>query len=145
MTTDEQVLAERLWTARTVTDAAWILEAAASMYDPIETTPVGGRPNNSGIIRVSSDPMLALVERVTNAIDACLELKAKLVGGSVGSPRDGARQWFKVPDAGLVAMSDAERRGLAQNITVVVEESGEPKRPSISITDRGTGLHPEEF
>lgn len=145
MTIDEKVLAQRLWTARNAADAAWILHAAASMYGPIETTPVGGRPNNSGIIRVSSDPMLALVERVTNAIDACLELQAKLVGGSVSSPRDGARQWFKVPDAGLVAMSDTERRSLAQNITVVMEESGEPKRPSISITDRGTGLHPEEF
>lgn len=143
--TDKKALAQRLWGARTPEDAAWILGAAKDLYGPIDTAPVGDRPNNSGIIRVSSDPMLALVERITNAIDACLDLQAHQVGGPVASPREGARSWFKVPDAGLVAMSDVERRKLAQNIVVVMEESGEPKRPTISITDKGTGLHPEDF
>ena len=85
MTTDDKKLAQRLWSARTPADVAWILKVADSMDGPIETTPVGDRPNNSGIIRVSSDPMLALVGE-PNAIDACLDLQAKLVGGNTCQP-----------------------------------------------------------
>ena len=144
-TPDEKNLAARLWSARTVEDVAWILKATPSLYGEIGTVPVGGRRNNSGIVRVSSDPMLAMVERVTNAIDACLELEALHTGDQVSSPREGARRWFKIPDAGLTAMSAEERRVLAQNITVTLEDSGEAKRPTIPVTDRGIGLHPEMF
>lgn len=143
--TDEKELAARLWEAKTQADIAWILSTATQVYGAIECRPVGGRPNNSGIVRVSSDPMLALVERITNGIDACLELQARSRGATAPSPREAARQWFKVPDAGLQALSDAERRSLAENIVVVFESSGEPKRPTITVTDLGIGLHPSTF
>jgi hypothetical protein len=143
--TDIKTLAERLSTVRSVDDVEWLLDAAELLYGPITTAPVGDRPNNSGIIRVSSDPMLALVERITNAIDAVLELLAKQHGGTAYGPREAAQQWLKLPAAGLSAMSDAERRALAQNIRVVMEESGQAKRPTISITDMGVGLHPDDF
>ena len=138
-------LAERLWSAKSEADIEWIMSTATKLYGTVETRPVGGRPNNSGIVRVSSDPMLALVERITNAIDACLELEARGRGTTAPSPREAARQWFKVPDAGLQALSDAERRALAENIVVVFEDSGETKRPTITVTDRGIGLHPSTF
>lgn len=35
--------------------------------------PVGGRENNRGAVEVSADPGRALVERLTNGIDAVLE------------------------------------------------------------------------
>jgi hypothetical protein len=139
-------LATAVWTARTEVDVKDILVAAEAIYGPIETRPVGNRANNSGIIRVSSEPMLALVERITNAIDACLELRSLETGSSEPNPRAAARKWFKVPEAGLVALSDTERRSLAENnIWVVMEDSGDPKRPTVTITDRGIGLHPSDF
>lgn len=142
---DEAVLATRLWTAKTVEDVQWLLAEARKLYGKTETLPVGGRPNNSGIVRVSSDPMLAMVERITNAIDACLELQAQSNGSLPPDPRSAARTWFKIPAAGLSAMSDAERRTLAQQISVVLEASGEPRRPTLVVTDKGIGLHPAQF
>jgi len=141
----ETELAQRLWTVRTKDDVQRLLEMAEQIYGSITTKPVGGRPNNSGIIRVSSDPMLAIVERITNAIDACLELKAKTINDSAPNPRDAARKWFHIPEGGLAKMDDGERRALAQNVFVTLEESGVAKRPTIVVTDAGVGIHPADF
>lgn len=142
---DSRAFAIRLWNARTQKDVDWIIKQVMAAPGGCITKPVGGRENNSGIIRVSSEPMLALVERITNAIDACLELKAATSNSTAASPRIAAQQWFGVPTAGLSAMSDAERRQLAQNVSVTFEESGSAKRPTLMITDKGIGIHPDRF
>ena len=83
---DQATFAKRLWSAKTIADVDWILAGAETMYGPVTTKPIGDRPNNSGIIRVSSDPMLALVERITNAIDACMELRFALAIAADATP-----------------------------------------------------------
>jgi len=108
-------------------------------------TPLGGITNNVHTVEVASDPALALVERPTNSIDALLDLKARELGQSAPTPHEAARQWWSVPDAGLSAMSDGDRRNLADNIRVRMIESGVTDRPTIIIQDSGTGQHPDDF
>src|SRR5690349_4090544 len=64
---------------------------------------VGDRENNYGSINIGSDPGHALVERVTNAIDAVIEFQALTRGrrgkakGLPASPREAVETWFKIP------------------------------------------------
>ncbi|MEL7240302.1 MAG: hypothetical protein AAGK78_15700, partial [Planctomycetota bacterium] len=90
------------------------------IYEPGLLFVVGDRPNNRGVIEVSSNPGRAVVERVTNAIDAVLDAEFVAHDGkpAVGSPREAATTWLNVPDDGLSGMTAAERRKLAKRVTV---------------------------
>jgi hypothetical protein len=145
MSTTYQALAERLLSARTMQDVNDILTMADELYGTLEIRPVGGRPNNIGTVRVASDPGQASVERITNGMDAILELMARLTPQSAATPRDGARAWLGVDPAGLVAMTDTQRRALAENLSVIVDDSGEDRRPTLIVEDRGIGQHPSDF
>jgi hypothetical protein len=144
--TDEKTLALKLMEAKDSTDLAEILAMAEDLYGSLAQRPVGDRPNNSGTIRAGSDPALGVVERVVNATDALLDLAHRQhPGDRPGSPREAARQWFGVPKAGLAEMSDEDRRHLGEKIQVWLDESGDPKRPTVVVEDRGIGQAPEDF
>jgi len=93
-----------------------VAEAEAAVNRFAEATPkaawtaVGGRPNNRGIIEVSTNPGRAVVERLTNAIDAVLDAEFLRHDGmpECRSPRQAASAWLNVPDDGLSAMSAGE-------------------------------------
>jgi hypothetical protein len=143
---DEKTLALRLMTARSVADAEDISAMAEVIYGPLSMRPVGDRPNNSGTIRVGSDPALGVVERIVNAIDAVLDLgRAEHPDDSPRSPREAAQMWFGVPAAGIADMRDGDRRALGERIRVWLDESGEAKRPTVVIEDRGIGQAPPRF
>src|SRR5207244_9694321 len=62
------------------------VEAALAEYERtnagrVAWVPVGDRPNNRGVIEVSADPGRALVERLTNAIDAVIEAEHRRRNG----------------------------------------------------------------
>lgn len=140
MTTSLHALAAQLWQARTEADVERVLAAIVDRFPGVTWRPVGDRPNNIGTIRVASDPALALVERITNAMDAMLEMgKAMHPDDDPISPRAAALQWYGVPKTGLWDMTEKERRALGENITVSLDESGDPKRPTLVVTDRGIG------
>ena len=40
--------------------------------------------------------------------------------------------------------SETERRTLASNISVILEDSGDPTRPTVRVVDRGIGQHPAD-
>src|SRR2546425_3129096 len=67
--------------------------------EAIRWVPFGGRENNRGVIEVSADPGRSLVERITNAIDAVLELEYERHNGApeCRSPKEGATAWLGVP------------------------------------------------
>ncbi len=111
----------------------------------VKWLPLGGIDNNVHTVEVASDPGLALVERPTNSIDQLLDLKALETGTTAATPHSGAKQWWGVPAAGLSAMSDADRRTLADHVRVSMVESDIPDRPTIVIQDAGTGQHPDDF
>jgi hypothetical protein len=138
-------LASRLWEARTVQDVTDILAMAKTLYGSIELRPVGGRPNNIGTIRVASDPGLATIERITNGIDALMELMALLKGGTPLTPRQAAQQWLGLDAGGVGETSQEVRRQIAENLSVVLDDSGEKRRPTVIVEDHGVGQHPDDF
>ncbi len=109
--------------------------------------PVGGRPNNRGVIEVSSNPGRAVVERVTNAIDAVLDAEFVSHDGkpAVTSPREAATTWLNVPDDGLSNMTPAERRKLAKRVTVRLRAGTSPDKRVIEVHDSGVGLSAEQM
>src|SRR4051794_6824836 len=100
-------------TARTPEDVLRLIETVGPM-GIVGTRPVGDRDNNAGTIEIASNPYSALGERVTNGIDALLELLAALAGyhsiedwpAAPATPRDAARLLLKVPKAGLGDLTD---------------------------------------
>ena len=138
-------LAQAVSTARTPEDIKRLLSDAAAELGEHHWRDLGDRPNNAGTVQIASSPASALIERVTNAIDGMLELKADEHAGDLpASPRDAARDWFAVPRQGIGEMSETERRTLASNISVILEDSGDPTRPTVRVVDRGIGQHPAD-
>lgn len=143
---DEKTLALRLMEAKSIKDVDDILAMATKLYGPLKLRPVGDRPNNSGTIRVGSDPALGIVERIVNAIDATLDLGHEEHPSDMPkSPREAAELWFGVPKTGLADMGDTERRKLGETIRVWLDESGDSKRPTVVVDDRGIGQAPRNF
>ena len=66
-----------------------------------------GRENNRGTIEVSADPTRSCIERITNGVDAVLELEHERHNGlpDCRSPKEAAVAWLDVPDNGLSGMS----------------------------------------
>jgi hypothetical protein len=123
---------------------AWLLEADKELGG-VSWRHLGGIENNVHTVEVASDPALALVERPINGIDALLDLAARERGESAPSPHAGAQRWYGVPSGGLSAMSESDRRELAELLQISMLESGEAQRPTVVIQDKGTGQHPEDF
>lgn len=109
--------------------------------------PLGGRENNRGIIEVGGDPGRSLVERVTNAIDAVLELNHAQHSGipECASPREAAHAWLGIPTEGLHKLSQAQRRDLARRVKITVHEGDSPQRRTIDILDAGIGLSRQQM
>ena len=109
--------------------------------------PVGGRANNRGIIEVSANTGRALVERVTNAIDAVLDAEYVRHDGKppCDSPREAAEAWLQVPHEGLSALSPNQRRSLAKRVNVRLRKGDGPSKRIVDISDSGIGLSAEQF
>jgi hypothetical protein len=110
--------------------------------DRIKYVPIGKRENNSGTIELGTDPGKAIVERLTNAIDAVLELEHSKHKGSPAcvSPKAAAEAWLGVPGKGLYVMSPGERRELSKYVVLKIEEADEKSNANVTIIDRGIGL-----
>lgn len=139
-------LATALRDAKRSKDVSVLLDMARELYGEVRHRPVGDRPNNIGTIRVGSDPALGLVERVTNAMDSMLDLgRLRNPDNEPASPREAAHLWYGVPSNGLVAMDDEERRPLGERIRVILQESGNGKRPTVMVEDDATGVTASRF
>ncbi len=108
--------------------------------------PLGGKEGNYGLVNIGSDPGLAFVERVTNALDAVLERRAAhadpAVLASLDSPRDAARELFAIPDGRLSNLDPAARTELAQTTTITVVDGARADRPTLEVRDFGIGIAP---
>lgn len=146
MTKEE--LFEVLLTATTIGQVEQALAAfeAANISD-LSWQPIGGRENNRGIVEVSADPGRALVERLTNGIDAILEIEcnSRAGPGNIASPREAAAAWLNVPETGLSDMTPAQRRVLAQKATIRILPGGSRETRIVEVIDRGIGLSPREM
>ena len=109
--------------------------------------PLGGNENMFGIVRnQQSSPIAALVEKVTNSIDAILTKKCLERGIDPNS--NAAPQ--SMEEAIIAFYPDQQnwdlklnRRRQAEEIQVIAD--GPPRNTSVIIYDNGEGQHPEKF
>ncbi|HEX2253664.1 MAG TPA: hypothetical protein VHQ65_10390 [Thermoanaerobaculia bacterium] len=109
---------------------------------------VGGRENNYGTINIGSDPGLALVERVTNAIDAVIEREALRSGGAISTPanpREAAEKWFDIPAGHVKNLQIGARQNLADQVRIILSDGNRVRQPTVEIRDLGIGLEPAQI
>ncbi len=113
----------------------------------LDWSPVGMRRNNSGTIEVSANTGRALVERITNGIDAVLEAEHGARRGipKCRSPREAARAWLGVSDDGLSAMTPRQRQQLAHRVTVTMSAGEGAGQRCVEVADTGIGLTADEM
>jgi len=115
----------------------------------IEWAPFNDSTSNDGPMSLNAYPGRAFIERVTNAGDANLEMKA--IGPEFmhapmpASPMEAAAKWFGLTREALIdAMTAEELRGIAQKtVTVsafVGDGSGDHKASVFDARDYGIGL-----
>ncbi len=149
---NELELFQSLTQAKKISQIEDALEAfKKAQGDSVKPEPVDGNDNNRGSIDTVADAGRSLIERVTNAFDALLKLEHDKHKGKPDcrSPHQAAIAWFGVPrDGGISKMSKKDKKHLAKNIIVRVEE-GERERSHklrlVSIIDHGIGIEPHEF
>ena len=138
-------LSRRVFTIRSQAELLkWIADVEREL-NGVAWRAVGDEADNVHTVEVSSDPALAMLERVTNGIDAVLDLRARELDQTAATPHEAAQKWWGVPAGGPGKMREDERFELAGRVRVVMEESGEDERPTILIQDQGTGQHPDDF
>ena len=110
--------------------------------------PLGGNENNFGVIEnQQASPIAALIEKLTNSIDAilmkkCLEAGIDPKSSSAPQSMHQAIETFFAPDHKNWHLSGI-RKKQAQSIQILA--SGSRAHPCITIYDDGEGQHPENF
>ncbi len=112
--------------------------------------PLGGRENNAGSVQLAVEPGQALVERVTNALDAQIELQYELAGQPSGltDPRTAVAHLWRL-DTGRLTRSNTKSARfideMAPKTVLRAVASGDSRDPTIIVEDSGIGQHPEQF
>lgn len=106
-----------------------------------------GRDNNRGPIESGGDPGRALLERITNAFDAVLELEFVRHNGipECRSSREAATAWLGVDARGLYQLSQAERQRLANRVLMTIHEGDGRGRRTVDIQDFGIGIAADQM
>ena len=91
-----------------------------------------------------------LVERITNSIDAVLDLEWHQQGcpKDIDSPRAAVQKWFGLQEGKLRNIKDASAKNiqeLAKRISVTLKDSEREEFPTVEIRDFGTGIKGEDF
>lgn len=110
----------------------------------------GDQANNGGTIKAQSpDPIGALVEKITNGIDAllirkCLEAKINPTSHSAPQTQNEAIRRFFGDNVADFTLADKEVREIALKTNRIFSE-GTREKPTITIVDFGEGQHPKDF
>jgi hypothetical protein len=109
--------------------------------------PLGGNENNFGVIEnQQSNPIAALIEKITNSIDATLMKRCYEEGIDPRSPEapqtmeEAKQQFFERSRDWDLAGS---RQAQAENIQIIAD--GPRMTTSLTIYDNGEGQHPDNF
>lgn len=112
--------------------------------------PLGGRENNSGSINLAMDPGQALVERITNSMDAHIELQFELAGrpSGINSPREAVQRLWNLQTSHLTRESFSMQTFIDEMAPkTLIRVFGSTKRghSSVVIQDSGIGQHPNDL
>lgn len=94
-------------------------------------------------------PVPALIEKLTNSIDALLLrecYRRSITPKSNKAPKtmsEAVEQFFNIKNGDFSEVTKGERRDIAENIQVIA--SRDFKTPSLAIYDNGEGQHPNNF
>lgn len=115
--------------------------------------PYGDTPNNAGTFEnQQSSPENALVEKLTNSVDAILMKQCYIKGIDPKSKTDSRvpqtmdkaiELFYGVKDGKWENISEKERNTVAQSIQIIL--TGDRKTPNVAIFDCGEGQNPDRF
>lgn len=140
-------LFNKLYLAATEDEVDEIINTYPNIFKPEHWYPLGGNDNNFGVIEnQQSTPIAALIEKITNSIDAvlmkkCLETGINPKSNQAPQSMDEARTNF-FPNHGKWDMPGF-RNQQAESIQILAD--GPRRNTSLIIYDDGEGQHPAEF
>lgn len=147
--TDNQV--QRLFAITSVEEVvSFLADIGATSDNGWKWAPLGDRPNNAGSVHLAVEPGQALVERITNGMDAHIELQYELANrpDSLDSPRTAVARLWSLVAGRLSRESQRVARfidEMAPKTVIRVVDAKAPKQSSIVIRDSGIGQHPDDF
>lgn len=128
-------------------DVQVVLKNAGLLDSPTNWKPYGGSENNYGVVEnQQASPIPALVEKITNGIDAILERRCLEEGIDPKSPEapksvpEGVAKFF--PDHKNWDLT-AHRKGQSEMLQIIAD--GPRMETSLVIFDEGIGQAPEDF
>ncbi|RYD53283.1 MAG: hypothetical protein EOP52_03845 [Sphingobacteriales bacterium] len=140
-------LFEKLYRAKNETEVEEIVRTLIDKMPSAGWKPIDGNESNYGIIEnQQANPIAALVEKVTNSMDAilmkkCYELGINPKGKDAPKGMNEAVEMF-FPNHKNWDLN-TQRRKQAEDIQVLAD--GTPRNVSVIIYDNGEGQHPEDF
>ena len=137
----------KLYFAQTEGEVDKIISTYPDIFKPENWFPLGGNDNNFGVIEnQQSTPIAALIEKITNSIDAvlmkkCLEAGINPKSSQAPKSMEEARTTFfpNHRDWDLARYRNQQ----AESIQILAD--GPKRNTSLIIYDDGEGQHPEEF
>lgn len=142
-----EVLFNQLYFSKTEKEVDEIIQNNPDIFKEDNWFPLGGNENMFGIVRnQQSNPIAALVEKVTNSIDAiltkkCLELEVQPDSNDAPQTMEEAIHLF-YPDYKNWDLKQNRRR---QSEEIQIIADGPPRDTSVIIYDNGEGQRPENF
>lgn len=140
----------KFFNADTEQEVDLVLNNNSIFNDPVNWKPYGNNKGNFGTFESQQNhPVPALIEKITNSIDAILIKECKLKGidpKSQDAPKSMSKAvelFYNVKDGEIGELSGQQRRELAENIQILAV--GDKSQPSIIIYDCGEGQTPENF
>jgi hypothetical protein len=136
-----------LFNAHTQQDVDTVIDQNSEKFKNENWFPLGGNDNNYGVIEnQQASPIPALIEKITNSIDAtlmkrCYELGIDPKGNEAPRSIEEAKSIFFPEHKNWDLTS--HRKNQAKNIQILAD--GPRMNTSISIYDNGEGQHPENF
>ncbi len=141
-------LFEKLFTAPTEDAVNDIICCTPTFNNPLNWHPYGNNESNFGIVEnQQSNPVAALVEKLTNSIDAMLMKKCYEAGIDPRSPEapdsmeHAIKKFYKYDDFDL----QIYRSEIAEDIQILADPSSPKMNTSLVVYDNGEGQHPQEF
>ena len=142
-----QQLFEELYFAPTENDVDKVINNHPNIFHQENWYPLGGNENNFGVIEnQQSTPIAALIEKITNSIDAVLMKKCLEAG--IDPKSEPAPQSMEEAKAKFFANHrdwdlSGKRKKQAESIQIIAD--GPRLNTSLTIYDDGEGQHPEKF
>lgn len=127
-----------------------VIKLNSMFRNPVNWKPYGGMEGNFGTFESQQNhPVPALIEKITNSIDATLIKDCKINGidpkskEAPKSMREAVEKFYDVKNGEIGELSNVKRRELAENIQIIA--TGGKEKPCITIYDSGEGQNPEDF